>query len=205
MIGLIGGKAIRLSRQIYADVQVPNYTIQVVFLVVPKLSRPCIIGIDLLDEFKSHIDLDNKIISFSHLEGKPSIRIINEEGITSQKKEKSIVNSIQREDSDTDVKREEITSKIEESNLTDIETKRQLEHILWKHKAVFRKEPGKLKSFQHTLRVKEDRPLLGRSYPIPLAYRERVDEEIKRMLDGEIIQRSSSPYINPIVPVIKKR
>ena len=54
LIGSIGGKTIRLSRQIYADVQLPNYTIQVVFLVVPKLSRPCIIGIDLLDEFKSH-------------------------------------------------------------------------------------------------------------------------------------------------------
>ena len=204
MIGTVGGKAIRLSRLIYADVQLPNYTIQVVFLVVPKLSRPRIIGIDLLDEFKSHIDLDNKIISFPHLEGKPSIKIINEEGITSQKKETSIVNSIQREESDTDVKREEITSKVEESNLNDIETKRQLEHILWKYKAVFRKEPGKLKSHQHTLRVKEDRPFLGRSYPIPLAYRERVDEEIKRMLDREIIQRSSSPYINPIVPVIEK-
>ena len=54
----------------------------------------------------SHIDLDNKIISFPHLWGKPSIKIINEEGITSQKKETSIVNSIKREDSDTDVKRE---------------------------------------------------------------------------------------------------
>ena len=135
---------------------------------------------------------------------KPSIKIINEEGITSQKKETSIVNSIQREESVTDVKNEEIISKIEESNLTDTETKRQLEHILWKHEAVFRKESGRLKSYQHTLRVKEEQPFIGRSDSIPLAYRERVDEEIKRMLDREIIQRSSSPYINPIVPVIKK-
>ena len=39
---------------------------------------------------------------------------------------------------------------------------------------------------------------------MPLAYREKVDEEIKRMLKMGIIQRSSSPYINPLVPVIKK-
>ena len=39
LIGPIEGKAIRLRRQIYADVQLPNYMIQVVFLVVPKLSR----------------------------------------------------------------------------------------------------------------------------------------------------------------------
>ena len=103
-----------------------------------------------------------------------------------------------------EVEKKEIISKIEESSITDIETKKKLEHILWKHKAVFRKEPGRLKSYQHTLRVKEDQPFIGRSYPIPLAYRERVDKEIKRMLDMEIIQRSSSPYINTIVPVIKK-
>ena len=37
-----------------------------------------------------------------------------------------------------------------------------------------------------------------------MAYREKVDEEIQKMLDMGIIQRSSSSYINPIVPVIKK-
>ena len=82
LVGPIGGKAIRLNRQIYADILLPNHMIQVAFLVVPKLSRPCIIGIDLLDEFRCHIDLDSKTISFPHLEGKPSIRIINEENTT---------------------------------------------------------------------------------------------------------------------------
>ena len=84
------------------------------------------------------------------------------------------------------------------------ETREQLERILWKHKAVFRKEPGRLTSYEHHLQVKENQPFIGRSYPIPMAYREKVDEEIKRMLDMAIIQRSSSSYINPIVPVIKK-
>ena len=35
-------------------------------------------------------------------------------------------------------------------------------------------------------------------------YRDKVDQEIKRMLEKGIIQRSSSPYINPTVSVIKK-
>ena len=68
-----------LTLLLYADSQLPNHIIQVTFFVVPKLSRPCIIGIDLLDEFRNHINLDRKTISFLHLEGKPSIRIINEE------------------------------------------------------------------------------------------------------------------------------
>ena len=84
------------------------------------------------------------------------------------------------------------------------ETREQLEKILWKHKAVFRKDPVRLTSYKHHLQVKENQPFIGWSYPIPMAYREKVDEEIKNMLDMGITQRSSSPYINPIIPVIKK-
>ena len=61
------------------NIQLPNHIIEVTFLVVPKLSRPCIIDIGLLDEFRSHINLDSKTIFFPHLERKPSIRILNEE------------------------------------------------------------------------------------------------------------------------------
>ena len=85
LVGPVGGKAIKLNKEIYADLQLPNHIIQVIFLVVPKLSRPCIIGIVLLDEFRSHIDLDSKTISFPHLEGKPSIRIVNETQSSIQK------------------------------------------------------------------------------------------------------------------------
>ena len=204
LVGPLGGKAIRLNRQIYADLHLLNHIIQVIFLVVPNVSRPCIIGIDLLDELKSCIDLDSKTISFTHLEGKPSIRIVNEETTAPPGKEKQTVNSIRSIKDDIEVKREEIRSKVEESSTMNEETREQLERILWKHKAVFRKEPGRLTSYEHHLQVKENQPFIGQSYPIPMAYREKVDEEIKKMLDMGIIQRSSSSYINPIVPVIKK-
>ena len=95
LVGPLGGKAIRLSKKIYADLQLPDHVIQVIFLVVPKLSRPCIIGIDLLDELKSCIDLDSKTISFTHLEGKPSIRIMNEETTAPPGQEKQTVNFIE--------------------------------------------------------------------------------------------------------------
>ena len=103
LVGPIGGKAVRLSKQIYADVQLPNHIIQVIFFVVPNLSRACIIEIDLLDEFRSHIDLNNKTISFPHLEGRPSIRIINEEIDTPQKEETSTINLIQEEGNDVEI------------------------------------------------------------------------------------------------------
>ena len=204
LVGPMGGKAIRLRKQMYSDVQLPNHIIQVVFLVVAKLSRPCIIGIDLLDEFRSQIDLDSKTISFPLLEGRPSIRIINEETTKQPERETRIINSIKNLGNDAEMSKEEIRIKIEETNLINSNEKKQFEDLLWKHKAVFRKTPGRLTTYQHRLLVKENQAFIGRSYPVPMAYRDKADEEIKRMLEMGIIQRSSSPYINPIVPVIKK-
>ena len=201
---LTGGKAIKLKKQIYVDLQLPNRIIQVVFSVVPKLSRPCIIGIDLLNEFRSHIDLDSKTISFPHLEGRPSIKIRNEETTLSPRGETRHINFIHDIGENIKIVKEEIKQKLEETNITDPEIERQLGDIMCRHRAVFRKEPGRLKTYQHVLRAKENQPFIGRRYPVPMAYRDKVDEEIKKMLNMGIIQRSSSPYINSIIPVIKK-
>ena len=188
------------------ELQLLNHISQVVLLVVPKLSRPCIIGIDLLDEFRSHIDLDSKTISFPHLEGRPSIKIRNEETTLSPREGTGKINSIQdiQVEENKEIVREEIKQKLEETNITDPEIERELGDVLWRHRAVFRKEPGRLKTYQHILRVKENQPFVGRSYPVPMAYRDKVDEEIRKILNKGIIQRSRSPYINPMIPVIKK-
>ena len=186
------------------DIQLPYCLIQTIFLVVPKLSKPCIIGIDFLDHLRSKIDLDNKTISFPHLEGEPSLRIVNEEADTAHKNTLQEINSLEKDISAVDIEYEEVNMKLEETFTMEPEEKEKLQGILWQYKKVFRKEPGRLTSYEHFLKVKEDQPFVGRSYPVPIAYREKVDEEIQRMLKMKITQRSSSPYINPLVPVIKK-
>ena len=100
IIGPMGEKATRLSKQIYTDVQLPDTLLQVVFLIVPKLSRPCIIGNDLLDELKSKIDLESKIILFPHLEGSPSLKIVNEEIATHEAR---VVNHLEEREESLDV------------------------------------------------------------------------------------------------------
>lgn len=49
-----------------------------------------------------------------------------------------------------------------------------------------------------------DDPYFSKSYPVPFKHKEAVDREVNRMLEYGIIERSFSPYINPIVPVVKK-
>ena len=45
---------------------------------------------------------------------------------------------------------------------------------------------------------------MRRTYPIPMKYEEQVEKEIKRMLDNDVIERSNSNFLNPLVVVKKK-
>lgn len=54
--------------------------VQIEFLIVLGLSRNCILGVDLLEKFKSSGDLHNKRITFAGIEGRPSWKLINENG-----------------------------------------------------------------------------------------------------------------------------
>ena len=79
------------------------------------------------------------------------IRIVNEEITTPPAEKSHTLNFITEIKDVIVVKREEIRLKIEETNTANKETRKQLEDILWRHKAVFKKEPGRLKSYQHVL------------------------------------------------------
>ncbi|CAB0040116.1 unnamed protein product [Trichogramma brassicae] len=56
----------------------------------------------------------------------------------------------------------------------------------------------------YKLRIQDTSPYQIKSYPIPIAHRAAVAEEIARMLRYDIIERSYSQYVNPIVAVVKK-
>ena len=129
---------------------------------------------------------------------------MNEEAETSQKNGVGTINHLEKDKESWDINYEEINQKIEEAVLINKEEKNQLSKILWKHRAVFEKRPGRLSSYKHTLQIRKNQPFIGRSYPIPMAYRVKVEEEMQKMLNMGIIQRSNRPYINPIVPVIKR-
>ena len=81
--------------------------------------------------------------------------------------------------------------------------KRKLFNVLAKYRKVFSDKPGLCNKFTAKFRVKNDEVFVKRSYPVPFSYRNMVRDEIQRLLSLNIIERSSSPYSNPIVPVTK--
>lgn len=96
---------------------------------------------------------------------------------------------------------DEKVNKLEEVGYDEREALRRL---LRKHIKVFSDRPGLRKDYVHRFEVREHRPFKLRPYHIPVAKREAVDKEIRRMLEWEIIERSQSSYSSPLVLVMKK-
>ena len=61
-MGVIGVKPIRLKHQLYADLCANDKTYSCIFIIIPKLNKNCILGIDMLKKFKGRIDVEENYI-----------------------------------------------------------------------------------------------------------------------------------------------
>lgn len=177
--GPVGGRIVRLKKQLFIDVTLPTGVVQIIFIVVPALSRPCIIGIDVLEELKSHINFAKKTVIFSGLQGSPTMKLICED-----EEEKFGINNIihinhlQGSRNLTDISDNDIDLKMMETGLQDMEYCERLRNILHKYRNVFRRQLGLLNTYTHKLKIMNEQPFFAKSYPVPLAHRNKVDEEI---------------------------
>ena len=64
--------------------------------------------------------------------------------------------------------------------------------------------PGKTSITAHDIKLTSDEPIRSRPYPLPHALRDTVQDEVKTMLEMQVIEPSESPYASPIVLVKKK-
>ena len=64
--------------------------------------------------------------------------------------------------------------------------------------------PGETDVIQHKIKLTDDTPIRCKSYPLPYAVREELQNEVDRMLEMGVVRPSTSPYMLPIVMVKKK-
>ena len=76
VVGATGVKPVKLKHQLYADLNINDETYSCVFIVIPKLNKDCVLGIDLLTRFKGRINIELKIEFIDDKE--KSIRLIHE-------------------------------------------------------------------------------------------------------------------------------
>lgn len=90
-------------------------------------------------------------------------------------------------------------------NLTDIPTedRAELDAILKENAVVFLPKTGAIRNFVYAFAVKQHQKFAVAPYGIPLARREAVRAELKKMEDEGIIERASSTYNSPLLIVEK--
>jgi hypothetical protein len=81
--------------------------------------------------------------------------------------------------------------------------KDQILHVVSLFKDVFSDNPGNTKLVEHNIELTTDEAVRSK-YPLPFSMRDIANNEITKMLELDVIERSESPYASPIVLVRKK-
>ena len=215
--GATGAKSSRLKLQVLLTVEISNLKLDIIFIVVPKLVKPCIIGYDtqkalsmLIDTGKEEIllTLNNTYVQCSYKEAimyseeYASLRI--EQSYESDGENADLYDDVIPYDLSYDVSIEEIDDKIRSCKNLEKSQREKLRCLIVQYKEVFQKRPGLLSNYEYTFKLKDNAPFYSKPYPIPINYRDKVKVEIEKWQELGIIRRSTSPYINPLVVVIKK-
>lgn len=197
IIGAVGKRSRNIRKQIMCQVDLNGHVSDCVFLIIPHLICDCIIGMQYLQQEGCLINIPKK---YMVCEQTNSGRDNNEP----QKMVNHIpLLNVMTEEEGENIE-ERIQEKLREVNGIGNEHLEQLQRILMENKSVFSKRPGRITQYQHQIQFTDRTYFFQKGWPVPIKYREAVDGEIDRMLKYNIIERAQTPYINPMVTVIKK-
>lgn len=200
-VSFSGDKSMKLSTQFLANCRIGKTSIDINVIVVLRLIKPLILGIDALCQFKVsiathrntvHIGLTNETIDL--LSNPKNTGGDNRKVVIPGRDGEILINITELD----------IDNKVTEIEGISLETRAELRKLLFDHRHIFDEKPGRFRSFMYNFTLLDNKPYFNKSYPIPFQHREKVDREIRRMIECDIIERSKSPYINPTVPVIKR-
>ena len=81
--------------------------------------------------------------------------------------------------------------------------RQELEQLVYEFQDIFTDRPHATTLEEHCIDLTTEEPIRQKPYPLPYAMRDAVEEEIKTMLEYDVIERSNSPYGSPVVLVKK--
>ncbi len=81
--------------------------------------------------------------------------------------------------------------------------KKEIKELVREFADIFTEEPGTTHLAEHRIETTSQDPVRVKQYQIPYAKRDAVQDEVKAMLDSEVIEHANSPYNAPIVLVKK--
>ena len=84
------------------------------------------------------------------------------------------------------------------------EQRNQLGELLEHFPNLTKNQPGQTPLLTHSIPTGTARPTQLKPYRIPIAYREKVEQELREMDHDGIIEKSSNEWASPVVVVTKK-
>lgn len=196
-----GKKCSPIRKQVGLSLSLGNEVLEVVCLLIDDLMVDMILGMDYLRFHQGVIDLQHGFLSLKlgkeecrmefEKEGNGEISIPSISVISEDAKELEL----------TDETINSVVGKIENLNKEDRE---KFRNLVKEKRQVFSKKLGRCNAYQYEIDIKEYKDFCGKSYPVPLKMRQKVDEEIERLRKADIIEPGKSDFISPLVPVDKK-
>lgn len=207
----VGSKPVKVRHQVLMPFNVNGYVLESILLVVPGLNTEIILGCDWLSGKKVRLDFRDDYMEFE-ADGKVT-KVEFEFKVTS--KDRLQVNNIRTGgDRENEVNssisvshkysEEDFRKVVEDASSLSNEQKHRLYEILRQHESIFSECPGRVKGYEHEIRMVDDKPFCVKAYPIPFAHRREVDRQVKEMLSWGIIEKGNTEYLSPLVTVVKK-
>lgn len=195
----VGHKSAEIRNMAILPLNLGTITLDTGCLIVPGLVNHLILGFDWMNQKGVTIKLDRSekglIIP---LEGiRHLIRFREPEVIDNSKKTGEIRMEI---DKTLDEKLQELETGTE----IGFDGREKLMVLLSKYKDLFSSKLGRANCYQHHIEMAPHSPIVKRSYPVPYAYRERVEEKLRELESQEIISRSATPYCSPLTFTLKR-
>jgi len=188
----VGKKVCKVSKQIFCECKIKDIYIQTSFIQVENLNEKGIIGADILNKYSAQIKFKENTVQIIVDEVPHIIPFANKE--PRQMNEREHLQNV--EINENNPENDQITLSNQESQI--------FASLLNKYNSIFSDQPGKITKFQCQIKVKPGDPIYQRQYTIPISKIPKVDAEIQRMLDMQIIEKSTSPWSSPIVCIEKK-
>lgn len=186
----------KVNHQMYVSITCQGLEIELPVLIVDKLIYDCILGVDALDRLNAVINMKDGQMTCTV--NNICITIDLRAPVKEQNPPQPEILKISRP---------KITLAEERIHPEEVEDQPGEQHIndlLGEYEDIFSEVPTQTHVYQHRIKVTDPSKFVRRTYTIPMKYEEQVDQEIQRMLDNNVIRRSHSNYLNPLV-VIKKK
>jgi hypothetical protein len=216
--GAFGNRSKKITAQLYLTINIAGYDLDFVFVVVKGLINDMIVGIDILQTLSADINLAERKMSIKirqniatvnlerHLPQKKNIQVRRMYLLAATNMDENYEEEMQSVMT-SDVSVDEISNKIgkmgREVNIKPSRIK-QYNNCFHKYQGFLANRPGLTHLYQRQIKLYDYTPFQVQQYPSAKAHAEKVRIKIEKMIDWGIISRAPTPFLNPLVTVVKK-